>query len=393
MREIITARMPVSGQPALLTVLFEDGKPAEVYAESGAGASDLGWIYLGKAESSDPRLQAAFIRIGKDRRVYLPLSSAPEGLKPGMEFPVQIVQESQKTKLPKGSAAFEIAGEYMVLTHATHGASYSRKLSAASRKRLQDFAEARQEDPVHILFRTKAEEAGSDVLENEYREISGKLEEILQKAASRTCYTLLYKAPGLQEQLIRRYGGSGLERFVTDDPDVWKTLKEAGDLPLSRLEFYEDPAVSLFRLRNFSTILERALSREIHLRSGGSLIIEQTEAFTAIDVNSSRFSGKRDSSEARMAVNREAAEEAARQIRLRQLSGTILIDFINPDTVREERELSEILSAAFLQDPVQTKCVDFTKLHICEITRRKRNRSLQEQIRLIGEKHGQTDPL
>ena len=150
-------------------------------------------------------------------------------------------------------------------------------------------------------------------------------------------------------------------------------------------QLYEDPQLSLYRLKSLTTLLDRLTGTTVPLRSGGSLVIEQTEAFAVIDVNTGRYTGKHDITETVHKINLEAAAEAARQIRLRQLSGTILIDFINSRDPGEEEEIGHILSEAFLRDSVSTKLIDFTKLHICEITRRKIQRPLREQIRALKE--------
>ena len=176
-----------------------------------------------------------------------------------------------------------------------------------------------------------------------------------------------------------------LSRIVTDDAQVYEDLREAAEEYGTDLLFYQDSAVSLYRLRDLSALLDSALSRVVRLRSGASLVIEQTEAFTAVDVNSARFSGRGTKEETRHQVNCEAAAEAARQIRLRQLSGTILIDFINAGTTAEEKELASLLQEGFSRDANPAVFVDFTRLHICEIVRRKTQRSLKEQVNCTGE--------
>ncbi|MCF0145880.1 MAG: magnesium transporter, partial [Eubacterium sp.] len=234
----------------------------------------------------------------------------------------------------------------------------------------------------HVLFRTRSAGESADAIRREYCSLLKNLEDTVHKAESRTLYSVIYSAPSLQEELLRRYDAGGNLSFVTDCPSVRQTLDSFYQTQPERAYFYEDPQVALFRLYDFSAILDRALDRVVHLRCGGSLIIEHTEAFTAIDVNSSRYTGHKLGAEARRLINCEAAAEAARQIRLRRLSGTILIDFIN-GTLEEEKELAGILREAFRSDPVTTVLVDFTKLHICEVTRRKRYRSLREEAALF----------
>lgn len=382
-KEIITACMPIDGIPSRITVLYEQGQPVECYAEQKEAVSDLGWIYQGKIESIQPGISAAFVRISADRQVYLPLTGRWQDLKAGDELPVQIIQEAQKTKLPKATPEWDIAGNYLVLSSVDGGVSFSRRLSGEQKASLQTLAGNWKKDPYHILFRTRAADASEEELKQEYAQLCQTADSIRQKAATRTCYTVLYHSPVLQERLIRRCRAGDLSRFMTDDPELAAVLvdtcRETGTVCIK----YEDTQLPLYRLRNLSALLDRLTQKTVPLSSGGSLVIEQTEAFAVIDVNTGRYTGKRDAAETRMKLNREAAEEAARQIRLRQLSGTILIDFINPENTQEETELMNLLQERFCFDPVYTKTVDFTRLHICEITRKKTRRSLAEQIRLL----------
>ncbi len=386
MKEIITARMPAEETMMLITVLYEDQKPVEIYAEPVGSDAELGCIYIGKVDVIDPRLQAAFVRIGKEKKVYLPLGKEHTALKSGDEIAVQIIQEAQKTKLPKVTTAYELTGAFMIVSREPGGLSFSRKLSSEDRKRLQKAAEGFYDEKFHILFRTRAEEAAEEELKQEYTSLSNQLDQLQLRAATRSCFTCLYQAPGFAERLIQSCAPNELKRFSTDDRNLWEKLFH-DTVPPENMVFYEDPALDLFRLHNFSTLLSEAISKEVHLKSGGTLIIEQTEAFTAIDVNSSRYTGRKTDTELKMLINREAAYEAARQIRLRQLSGTILIDFINTKDAKEEQELSQILQSCFIRDSVYTQYIDFSRLHICEITRKKRNRSLSEQLRRIRNIH------
>ncbi len=131
--------------------------------------------------------------------------------------------------------------------------------------------------------------------------------------------------------------------------------------------------------------MDRLLKEKVWLKSGGFLVIEQTEAFTVIDVNTGKNTGKKTPQETFAAVNREAAEEIARQIRLRQLSGTILVDFINTQKKEEQKDLMILMQALLDKDPVKSRAVDFTALDIMEITRKKEYMSLREQVEAISE--------
>ena len=381
-KELLTACMPVQNTPAKVTVLYEEGRPAEVYIEPEQANALIGQIVIGKVESVSAGLSAAFVRTGPDQRAYLPLSSADAGIRPGDELAVQFIQEAQKTKLPKVSSVLELSGNYLVLSSQAGKPVCSRKLTAEQKQALLRMASAWDAEDCGILFRTRAASADPNEVSTEFLHLYELLQNIRRKASARTCYTVLYESPLLQHVLISRCQPGELQRFVTDDPtlaaSVHDACLEAGCTP----ELYADPQLALYRLRSLSGLLDHLASATVPLRSGGSLIIEQTEAFAVIDVNTARYTGKRDHPETVRRINQEAAREAARQIRLRQLSGTILIDFINCD-IKQEEELGKILNAQFFSDPVSTKLVDFTKLHICEITRRKVHRSLKEQLHAL----------
>ena len=378
-KELITAFMPIHDLPAQVTVLYEEGRAAEVYVGSKHTDSLIGRIVIGKVESVSLGLSAAFLRTGTDQRAYMPLTQSEEALRPGDELAVQFVQEAQKTKLPKVTPAWELAGNYLILSSREGRPVCSKKLSSEQKKSLLRMSSEWNTEGCGILFRTRAGSAGPDAVQNEFLQLYKAVQDIRHKAVTRSCFSTLYESPGLQHSLISHCQPGELKRYVTDDPDLAESVKDvcfqAGCIP----ELYHDPQLALYHLKNLSGLLDRLNSVTVPLRSGGSLIIEQTEAFAVIDVNTARYTGKLDHLETVRKINQEAAVEAARQIRLRQLSGTILIDFINCDT-RQEEELGRILNTQFFNDPVSTKLIDFTKLHICEITRRKVNRSLKEQL-------------
>ena len=384
-KELITAHMPICGHPALVTVLYENGEPAEVHIEPEIPVSLTGHIVLAKVEAVEKGISAAFLLLSDKQRAYMPLTGHFAGLRPGDELPVQIVQEAHKTKLPKASPEWEIAGRYLVLSSVNAKPSFSRKLTQDDKNGILHRMKGHIPQDCGILFRTRAASASAAELEEECSHLYQTLQCIRVKAKTRSCFSILYEPPSLQQQIISRCQPGELMRFLTDDKALAEELRETCQDAGVNSELYQDPQLALFRLRSLTTLTDRLLSVSVPLRSGGSLIIEQTEAFAAIDVNTSRFTGKRDVLETIRHINREAAAEAARQIRLRQLSGTILIDFINDPDPGEEEELGRILTDHFFRDPVYTKLVDFTRLHICEITRRKIHRSLREQAAALKE--------
>ena len=175
-----------------------------------------------------------------------------------------------------------------------------------------------------------------------------------------------------------------LQDIVTDVPEIYTSLvsylEENDRQSLEKLRLSEDDMLPLYNLYRLERECAQADSRQVWLKSGGYLVIDPTEALTVIDVNTGKYSGKKVRSETLRAINFEAAVEAARQIRLRNLSGIILIDFINMDNRKDQQELLDFLSGRLFADPVKTRLIDMTKLELVEITRKKVHKTLREQM-------------
>jgi ribonuclease G len=185
--------------------------------------------------------------------------------------------------------------------------------------------------------------------------------------------------------MIRKCSFRNLAKIVTDLPEIHAEVLEFLERTDAEHavtgELYTDSMVELFRVYNLSTLFTTLTTPRVWLKSGGFLVIEQTEAFCVIDVNTGRYCGKKDYRSLVELTNAEAAEESARQIRLRRLSGTILIDFINMQDDEERTALIRLMQQALKRDTVSTKVIDITALDIMELTRRKVQRSFAEQIR------------
>ena len=174
-----------------------------------------------------------------------------------------------------------------------------------------------------------------------------------------------------------------MEEILTDDPEIYGQIKEYLSVyqreDLEKLRLYSDPMVSLGKVYQLEKAMEEALSRHVWLRSGGYLVIDPTESMTVIDVNTGKYTGRKNLHDTIMKINLEAAGEISRQLRLRNLSGIIVVDFIDMESEEDKKLLLKTLSAYCLADPVKTTVVDITKLNLVEITRKKIRRPLYEQ--------------
>mgnify|MGYP002572121380 CR=1 FL=1 len=174
-----------------------------------------------------------------------------------------------------------------------------------------------------------------------------------------------------------------LEEIVTDDKELFETIQiylEHYGIEAKKLRFYQDDLLPLCKVYSIEKALKEALSEKVWLKSGGFLVIQQTEAFVSIDVNTGKNIAKKEMQENFLKVNIEAAEEIARQLRLRNISGIVIVDFINLEAKSAESELLNVFGAALKKDPVPTQIVEMTKLGLVEVTRKKIKKSLRESL-------------
>ena len=204
---------------------------------------------------------------------------------------------------------------------------------------------------------------------------------------NRTCFSLLYEAEPFYLAAIRNTYTSDLDEIVTDVPEYHQMIREHflenDSSHEMSLTFYQDKLLPLYKLYNLEGTIDEIYKEKIWLNSGGFLVIQQTEAFVSVDVNSGKYTGKKKAEETYRKINLEAAAEISRQIRLRNLSGIILIDFINMDNPDHQDELFHVLQKYLRKDPVKSKAIDITPLHILEMTRQKVRRPVIEDLRML----------
>ncbi|MGN0364238.1 MAG: ribonuclease E/G [Bilifractor sp.] len=388
-KKIVVAAFPVGNVPCLASVLYEDDRPAEFYIRRKDSRSILGNIYVGRVEHIQQSLNAAFVRFTPDQNGYLPLppshSRKDQQLKEGDEILVQVEKEALKQKLPRLTTSLLLQGRFMVLTKDRKTLNFSRKLEEADRERLQHFFQPLCTGAFGVIVRTNAAEASDEELRMEWESLSSGFIRILEHGPERTCYSCLYRTESDAVYLLKQCPAHALKRLVTDDPETKQELDayiaatfSEEDRPEAVL--YEDRMLDLYKLYNMTTLFASLKSRTVWLKSGGFLVIEQTEAFVSVDVNTGRYTGNKNYAKLVRLTNEEAAAEIAAQIRLRQLSGTILVDFINMKEPGEQKDLTARMREAFQNDPARPRVIDITALDIMEITRTKRRKSFKEQL-------------
>ena len=367
----------------------------------------VGNIYVGRVQNISENIAAAFVDLGEGYLTFLPLAEAkhafvtnrkPDGrLKVGDEVMVQIAREPMKTKLAGVTTQISLAGRYAVV--GTKSRNYAKELenkAGAEEKRSLPHISSklakkhqvrfRSIEPLqeiaarcHLTIRTNAGELNDDEpLIMEAQRLAEQLEHILQIADKRTCYSCLYRENPDYLHFIENTYITEYNEIVTDITKIYETLKEHINADTS-IRLYEDQMLPLHKLYAVETRIKELLDKKVWLKSGGYLVIESTEALISIDVNSGKFEHGKDKEETFFKINLEAAEMIALHLRARNLSGIILVDFINMKKSDHNRQLMEYMKSLLKKDSVTADVVDMTGLGLVEITRKKVNPSFREQ--------------
>lgn len=375
----------------LLTAWFSGKEPVELGIEEKS--SILGNIYIGKVSNIIKNLNCAFVNFAPDRIGYYsfydnPVSLFADGkersLKCGDEIIVQVAKDAMKTKDPVLSGNLNFTGKYAVLTAGKTLIGFSSKITDRSwKEEIRPQLEEILGGEAGLIVRTNAY-GHREELVRETKLLLEQFHQIKKDASYRTCYSLLREAEPEYLKSLRGCPQGTLEEVITDQRDVYETIRQYLELydpeSISKLRFYEDKMVSLTALYSLHSVMDQACQKRVWLKSGGYLIIEYTEAMTVIDVNTGKYSGNKKQAEAIRMVNLEAGKEIARQLRLRNISGMILIDFINMKDPDDKAELLEALRGFVKSDPVKTTVVDMTQLDLVELTRKKEKKPLWEQL-------------
>lgn len=378
---------------------MENGRAVQIELEPPSETERTGNIYMGRIEKIVPQLKAAFVRMYGDRIGFLPLAKAqhcicriprPDGrLKEQDELLVQIEREAIRGKLPSLKTALEFPGKFLVLLTDHTGIFYSPRLEKEQKERIGQLLKNWTEEKdltFGILARTNAGSASTEELREEFEKLYEQASEIRRYGVTRAAGTCLRRPPAFWQELLEGLPGGEGSRILTDEKEIFQQLNSSTDRKTAEdgntiiTEWYGETLQPLYKKYGLEELLTKVTEARVELPSGGFLMIEQTEAFAAVDVNSGRSRSAQDSEEFYFQVNREAAAEIIRQLRLRNLSGTILIDFIN---MKEKEHLEQLfleLQRGFRKDPVRTTAVDITALKIIEVTRQKVRRPLFEQV-------------
>lgn len=381
----------------VLTSVLENGEIVEFHCskEDEKNEAVLGNIYVGKVKNIVPNIGAAFIEIAKGVECYYavaenknPIFTRKIGKKPlciGDELLVQVSKEAVKTKVPTVSSNLNFTGKYAVLTTGDTRIGISTKLPKESREYFQSLAAFYQSDAYGFIIRTNAKEVSREIVQAELEQLIQEYEKLIRVANTRVCYSCIKKSPKQYLSELKNIYQDGLTEILIEDLDLYNEtaeyLQSYQPEDVAKLHRYEDALLPLDKLYAIEKRLEDALKEKVWLKSGAYLVIQPTEALTVIDVNTGKCISKKKDERTYLKINMEAAKEAAKQIRLRNLSGIILVDFINLDNKERMKELTDAFQRELRKDPISATFVDVTKLQLVEVTRKKVRKPLKEAIR------------
>ncbi len=376
------------------TTILEDETVVELHCTQAVTEPKiaLGNIYVGKVKNIVSNIQAAFIEIANGQECYYAMEENPtpifthkigkKALCIGDELLVQVSKEAVKSKVPTVSSKLEIAGKYAVLTSGDTRVGASSKLDKAERERLIAIAESYADERYGIIMRTNAKKVSESILCAELEGLVAEYERIVKAGHTRVCFSCLKEAPKPYLRNLQNVYQEGLTEILVEDPEIYEEVNAFMKLnqpeDLEKLRCYKDKLLPLHKLYSVEKHIEDALKERVWLKSGAYLVIQPTEALTVIDVNTGKSIDKNKKESVYFKINMEAAKEAARQIRLRNLSGIILIDFINLSDSHLNEELLSYLDRELRKDPIATTLVDMTKLQLVEVTRKKLRKPLHE---------------
>jgi ribonuclease E len=342
-------------------------------------------------------MEAAFVDIGKGRNAVLyagevtyneeDLEGEPprieRALKPGQSVLVQVTKDPMGSKGARLTTEISLAGRYLVLQPAGNTFGISRRLPEAERSRLRDILKEVRPKGLGLIVRTAAEGAGADELRADLARLQTRWEQVDRKAKKSSAPAVIYSEPELVVRVIRDIFSPDFVELVVDAPELHERVRDyleevAPDL-LPKLRKHESQ-LPLFEDFRVTEQIHKALDRKVWLPSGGSLVIDRTEAMTVVDVNTGKFVGKTNLEETVVANNLEAAEEIVRQLRLRDIGGIVIIDFIDMLFEKNQQAVIDRLKAALARDKTKSQVMDISPLGLVQMTRKRVSGGLLENF-------------
>lgn len=395
MKRLVITDYNINNTSAKLSMLFEDNREIRIGIYDNE-ESVLGNIYVARVRDIVRNIDAAFVEIAPGKVCYFSMKDNQhpiflnrkntDKVCQGDLIMVQVMKDGIKTKAPLVSGVISFSGKYAAITreqamrvgisHKINDKEVSDRLKAQAMQYVtEDYG---------FIIRTDAVSASKEELDAEFSKLSEEYTELVEKAHHRPAFTLLKSADNGICRDISDYRLTKEDEIITDDKELADILAKQGYEADIRL--YDDKLLPLIKAYSMESRLEHALDKRVWLKSGGYLVIEPTEALTVIDVNTGKFDGRNaDREKTFLKTNLEACAEIARQLILRNISGIIIIDFINLGEKENRNVIQDTMKKYLAADPVKAVFVEFTGLDLMEITRKKIKKPLYEIVK--GEKN------
>ncbi len=405
--------------------ILERGSLSELLIERAAGRSMVGNVVKGRVSRVLPGMQASFVDIGLEKAAFLYAGDyfeydrnvdlgdddnggrggrggrgrgRPGGrnggsrqvpridtiLSEGQEIMVQVAKEPIGTKGARITSHVAIAGRHLVLTPSGSRVGVSRRIeSDRERRRLRDIVEQARPRDVGFIIRTAGEGAREADLQADLKYLVSVWEQIQSQRESAQAPAVLYAEPSLPLRVVRDVASSDTRRIVVDNETVYEELRSFVARfcaePRPRVELYKGTR-PIFDHFGIEPAIDANLGRKVWLKSGGYLIIDQSEALTAVDVNTGRYVGKRDLEDTVLKTNLEAVKEAVHQLRFRNIGGLIILDLIDMETAENREKVYRALQEAVRQDKAKTNILKISELGLVEMTRKRTRENLVQQL-------------
>ncbi|MBO6061951.1 MAG: Rne/Rng family ribonuclease, partial [Clostridia bacterium] len=373
-------------------MLLENGLPVEFSMERRENERLVGNIYKGRVQNVLPGMFAAFVNINSEKNAFLYAGDVKEGssllegeqiegkltpsmicsiIKPGRDIMVQVVKEPMGTKGARVSTQISLPGRTLVFMPTVDFVGISKRITNdAERKRLRRLVSDLLPEGTGVIVRTAAEDVDDDMIRQELSSLITEWEHIDRRFRTGRSPSLIHKEGSLIFRTVRDMFVSNVTELIVNDPSQYELIRSIVDEPLKdKVVLWEWQ--DLFESFGAEQAIDAALSRKVWLKSGAYIVIDQTEALTSIDVNTGKFVGEVSLDRTIVETNKEAAVEIARQLRLRDIGGIVIIDFIDMAEEQDRKSVMETLSAALRLDGTKTVVLGMTQLGLVEVTRKK----------------------
>ena len=338
--------------------ILEGGELETFYSAQDDSPQLVGNIYKGRVQNFLPGMRAAFVDIGRDRNVFV---QTKEKFSVGQSVLIQIEKEEVGTKGARATLNVSLAGRVLIFLPTLNYIGVSNKIRGDERQRLHALAKKIRPKDTGLIVRTAAEGCDENILLADLAELQKLWEKILERYKKHKPLSLLYSNNDLLEKILR-------DEFTPDSEIIVDNLKIYRRLSEFPITFY-DGSAQIFEAFGIAQEISNLDKRELTLPSGGQIVIDKTEALTAIDVNTGKFTGRTNFDETILKTNLEAAELILKQLRLRNIGGIIIVDFIDMDSDAHKNALLNFLREQARRDRNKTKIIDMTPLGLVEITR------------------------